>query len=170
MEHTATITSSVVLVRDLERSINFYREVFGCRVSLREEDAALLLDPGGFQLYLLARGDREPHPAGVIGDHILTWAVDSSEALREFEEALRMYGTYTDTHITGGVSVVEGRDPDGIQRRHLLPQSGRAPEISAGSATVQLTRRHSSHAGATCRNRTDDLFITRASERPRTGL
>ena len=35
---------------DLDRSVNFYRDVFECHVALHESEAALLLTPGGFQI------------------------------------------------------------------------------------------------------------------------
>ena len=39
---------------DLDRSVNFYRDVFECHVALHESEAALLLTPGGFQIYFRA--------------------------------------------------------------------------------------------------------------------
>ncbi len=112
---TAKIASSVILVSDLDRSIKFYRDVFACEVSIRERDAALLLAPGGFQMYLMARTGREGHPTGGIGHEFLMWAVDSPEALEHFAQALRDCGHYVDTHTSGGVEFVEGHDPDGIR-------------------------------------------------------
>ncbi len=112
---TATVASSVVFVSDLDRSLEFYRDVFACEVAIRERDAALLLTPGGFQMYLMARGDRQEHPSGGIGHEFLMWAVDSPEALEHFAAALRDCGHYVDTHTSDGVQFVEGHDPDGIR-------------------------------------------------------
>ena len=81
----------------------------------------------GFQIYLLARGDRESRSEGAVGDHHLTWAVDSPEALQRFEELLKTYGRYTDTHSAGGVRVVEGRDPDGIRVVIACPSPAEHP-------------------------------------------
>ena len=36
---------------DLDRSVNFYRDVFECHVALHESEAALVLTPGGFQIF-----------------------------------------------------------------------------------------------------------------------
>lgn len=49
MEHTAEVSSVVVFVEDLERSVDFYSQVFGCKASLHEAGAALLLTQAGLQ-------------------------------------------------------------------------------------------------------------------------
>lgn len=114
-EFTAQIASSVIFVSDLDPSVEFYRDVFACQVVIRDQNAALLLAPGGFQIYLMARGDREGHPTGGIGHEFLMWAVDTPEALEHFAQTLRDHGYYLDTHTSGGVQFVEGHDPDGIR-------------------------------------------------------
>lgn len=114
-EFTATIASSVIFVTDLDRSVAFYRDVFSCEVAIHKQSAALLLTPGGFQIYLTARSNREEHPTGGIGHEFLMWAVDTPEALEHFAQALRDGGHYVDTHTSGGVQFVEGRDPDRIR-------------------------------------------------------
>lgn len=115
LEFTAKIASSVIFVTDLDRSVEFYRDVFSCEMAIREQGAALLLTPGGFQIYLMARGDREDHPTGGIGHEFLMWAVDTPEALEHFAQALRDRGHYVDMHTSGGVQFVEGHDPDRIR-------------------------------------------------------
>lgn len=114
-EFKAKVASSVIFVSDLDRSIQFYRDVFACELTMRERDAALLMDPERFQLYLMARGDREQHPTGGIGHEYLMWAVDTPEALEHFAQALKDCGCYLDRHASGGVTFVEGHDPDGIR-------------------------------------------------------
>lgn len=115
MEYIAKVASSVVFVSELDRSVAFYRDVFACQVALREREAALLLTPGGFQLYLIAKGHEAQHPSGGIGHEFLTWATDSAESLEHFEQVLKDCGSYGDTHTIGGVRFVEGHDPDGIR-------------------------------------------------------
>ena len=44
---TAKVASSVIFVSDLDRSVEFYRNVFDCELAIRERDAALLLAPEG---------------------------------------------------------------------------------------------------------------------------
>jgi len=108
------VASCVMFVSELDRSIDFYSDVLACEVSVRDSEAGLLMAHGGFQIYLVAKGRRAAHPVGGIGTQHLTWASDSEEALQHFEEVLRARGAYTDTHTSGGVRVVEGRDPDGL--------------------------------------------------------
>ncbi|MCH6468643.1 VOC family protein [Sinomonas terrae] len=115
MEHEAKVTSTVVFVRDLERSAEFYTSVFGCRKTLDADGGALLLAPGGFQIYLVAKGEDAPHPLEGIGAQYLMWAVDTPEGLQQFEASLKSASLYSDTHSSGGVTFVEGRDPDGIR-------------------------------------------------------
>ena len=116
MEYFARVASSVLFVTELERSVSFYRDLFGCEVTLRSEgEAALLLAPGGFQLYIIERGRHAEHHPGGLGHHLLMWAAESPEGLRFFEQSLKAAGRYTGTHSVGQVTFVEGRDPDGIR-------------------------------------------------------
>lgn len=111
----ARVTSSVVSVSQLDRSIEFYRDVFSCAVSVRAPGAALLLAPDGFQIYLIARSTRAEHPLGGIGHQYLIWAVDSDAALRDLAAALAGRGRRADLTTSGGVSFVSAYDPDGIR-------------------------------------------------------
>jgi catechol 2,3-dioxygenase-like lactoylglutathione lyase family enzyme len=116
MGYSARVASSVLFVAELDRSVTFYRDLFGCEVSLlSERDAALLLAPGGFQLYLIERGHRAERHTGGLGFHVLMWATDSVEGLEYFHQALKDTGRNTDPHTAGGVTFVEGLDPDGIR-------------------------------------------------------
>ncbi|WP_127127237.1 VOC family protein [Georgenia sp. SYP-B2076] len=111
----ATVASSVIFVTDLDRSVDFYHDVFDCQTTLREGEAALMLAPEGFQIYLIEKGRQAPHPSGGIGVQCLMWATDSTAGLAYFEQALQARGCHTHTHASGGVQFVEGRDPDGIR-------------------------------------------------------
>lgn len=115
MEHPARITSSVVFVSDLDRSVEFYRDVFSCDLAIQARGAALLLARGGFQIYLIARGSRAEHPSGGIGVQYLIWTVDSQQDLEESSARLSNQGRRTDTFTSGGVTFVASRDPDGIR-------------------------------------------------------
>ena len=109
------VTSSVLSVSRLDRSIEFYRDVFSCTVSVREQGAALLLAPDGFQIYLVARGTRAEHPSGGIGHQYLIWAVVSEADLRDVAQALADRDGHPDSSTSGGVSFVTARDPDGVR-------------------------------------------------------
>jgi catechol 2,3-dioxygenase-like lactoylglutathione lyase family enzyme len=132
-ESTARVTSSVIFVSQLDRSVEFYRDVFSCEVTILDPRAALLLAPGGFQLYLIARGDRATHLLGGIGLQSLVWAVESDHELRDLARVLEDHGAYLDTFVSAGVSFIEARDPDGIRVLVAHPSPHRLPRSVLGS-------------------------------------
>ena len=133
MEHVARIASSVMFVTELDRSEAFYCDVFGCEVAIRNPDAALLLAPGGFQLYLIERGSRAQHPLEGIGLQYLMWSTESAEALEHIEKVLKDHGVHTSTRTSGGVTFVGGRDPDGIRVVIAHPSPEELPRTVVGS-------------------------------------
>jgi len=111
-ETAAWVASAVVHVSDVDRSVNFYCNVFSCSVALRESDAALLLAPGGFQIYLYAKApSRRPHVSDT-GVQYLMWATDSEAELRRITQRLKAYDAATYTHVENGITFVEACEPD----------------------------------------------------------
>jgi catechol 2,3-dioxygenase-like lactoylglutathione lyase family enzyme len=133
MEHGARITSSVIFVSDIHRSVDFYREIFACEVTIQKPEAALLLAPGGFQIYLIGRCARAPHPSGGIGPQFLIWAVHSADDLQELDQTLRRYGRVTHTYTSGGVTFIASRDPDGIRILMAHPGPDKLPRSVIGA-------------------------------------
>jgi len=133
MEQVATVASSVMFVHKLDRSVAFYRDVFTCKVSIHDPDAALLIAPGGFQIYLVSKGSRTPHTQGSIGPQYLMWATDSAEALEHMEGALREHTAPTYRYVSGGVTFIQGRDPDGIRVVIAYPSPEIQPRSLVGS-------------------------------------
>lgn len=68
-----TLASAVMFVGDLDRSVAFYQDLLGLEATARDDDAALLVSPGGYQLYLRTMGERAPHFSGNIGIQFLIW-------------------------------------------------------------------------------------------------
>lgn len=130
MQPVARVASSVMFVATLERSVDFYRDVFACEVAIHAEDAALLVAPGGFQIYLKARGGSTQHASGGIGVQNLMWATDTRADLDRLEQILRERGSHIDTHTRDQVSFVEGRDPDGIRILIAHPSPDQLPRES----------------------------------------
>jgi catechol 2,3-dioxygenase-like lactoylglutathione lyase family enzyme len=127
MGNSAKVASSVMYVSELERSVTFYRDLFKCAVTLRSAEAALLLTAEGFQLYSIQRGKHaERYPNG-LGHHLLMWATDSAEGLDSLKHALQDTGNYVDTHTSGGVTFLEGRDPDGLRVLIAHPDPAQHP-------------------------------------------
>ena len=110
---TATVASALVTVSDLARSVNFYCDVFSCRVALHAQDTALLLTPGGFQIYLRSKGPSRRPRVGATGVQYLMWATDSQAELLRISQRLFAYDVATFTYTENGVTFVEGCDPDG---------------------------------------------------------
>ncbi len=99
-------------VSDLDRSVNFYCDVFLCQVAVHEQDTALLLTPDGFQLYLHSKGPSRRPRVGATGIEYLMWATDSQAELQRISERLRAYDAAADSYTENGVTFVEGSDPD----------------------------------------------------------
>ncbi|MFF4027686.1 MULTISPECIES: VOC family protein [Nocardia] len=111
----ANVTSYVMRVSDLDRSVRFYCEVFECSQVLREPDAALLLTPSGFQLYLSLSRHHGGLPIGGIGVEQIVWSADSEAELHRIESRLRDHYKSTYTHTRNGITFVDSVDPDGIR-------------------------------------------------------
>lgn len=129
----ARVTSSVLFVSRLDRSIEFYSDVFSCTATIREHDAALLLAPGGFQIYLIARGSNAERPSSGIGLQYLIWAVDSDAELRGVAQALRDNAGRTDNYTSGGVTFLAAHDPDGIRILVAHPSPEKLPRSVIGA-------------------------------------
>jgi catechol 2,3-dioxygenase-like lactoylglutathione lyase family enzyme len=121
------VTSAVIFVSELDRSVRFYTDVLGCSPQVLQSDAAMLATPSGFQIYLIAKGKLEPHMAQGIGDRHLLWATDSAESLAHLADVLKDRDCYTDSHAAGDVRFVEGHDPDGIRIMVAYPSPAQRP-------------------------------------------
>src|SRR6478672_3405596 len=104
---TTTVASTVIRVADLDRSVSFYRDVFCCRVALREPDTALLLTPDGFQIYLHSAGPSRRPRLAPIGIEYLMWATDSQAELERVTSRLRAFYPATNTYTENGLTFVE---------------------------------------------------------------
>ncbi|GJF13103.1 hypothetical protein NGTWS0302_18220 [Mycolicibacterium cyprinidarum] len=132
---TVRVASTVMRVVDVGRMVDFYCDVFACRVSVREPDAALLLAPDGFQIYLYEK-DSARHPGvGAIGVEYLTWSTDSEAELARITERLRTYDPAPYVHTENGVKFVEACKPDhgrvivACPGPGLLPREGIAARL-----------------------------------------
>lgn len=114
-------------VSDLDRSVNFYRDVFDCRVAIHESDAALLLTPGGFQIYLRMHEAGREREIDDIGIEQIIWSAESEEELRRFEQRLRAHYPSTYTNALNGISFVDGVDPDNIRVLITYPAPEQLP-------------------------------------------
>ena len=114
MAEGVRLSAAVVFVRNLDRSVSFYRELLDLDVVDRSTTAALLATAEGSQLILRQFGNNAPHPLGSIGVQYLTWSTSSREDLDRRTEILRRNSAYRETRTDDGAAVVEGRDPDDL--------------------------------------------------------
>ncbi|MGO4618035.1 VOC family protein [Nocardia sp. 2TAF39] len=114
-------------VSDLDRSVRFYCDVFECRIAIHEPDAALLLTPVGFQLYLRLSETSVRRNIGDLGITQIIWSTDSKTALDQIEHRLRMCYPPTYTNTANGISFVDGIDPDGCRVLIAYPSPEQLP-------------------------------------------
>ena len=60
------LASAVMFVRELGRSVSFYRDLLAMDVRIRDHTAALLVGADGFQLYLRRMGPGAQRPLGHV--------------------------------------------------------------------------------------------------------
>jgi catechol 2,3-dioxygenase-like lactoylglutathione lyase family enzyme len=121
------MASAVMFVEELDRSVTFYQELLGLKVVLRDEPAALLVSPEGFQLYLRGMGPGAQHPLGFVGIQYVVWTADGEEDLRRCERVLRAHSALVGTQTVDGFTWVEGRGPDNVPVVVTYPGPDRAP-------------------------------------------
>jgi catechol 2,3-dioxygenase-like lactoylglutathione lyase family enzyme len=114
MTECAQLSSAVMFVQDLNRSVSFYTDVLGLEVSDRATTAALLSSEGGSQLVLRAIGGHGNRALGGLGVQYLIWTVTGEAALDRCEQALKDRSALVERRDSGEGAAVEGHDPDGI--------------------------------------------------------
>ena len=129
------LNHAVLYVRDVERSVGFYRDVLGFRVIHRRPTAAFLRaadsdndhDLGLFQVS--APAERGAGPA--VGLYHLAWSVNTLAELAEFESKLTGTGALVGSsdHIVS--KSLYGKDPDGIEFEvsWFVPRERVTPEM-----------------------------------------
>ncbi|WP_433715622.1 VOC family protein [Nocardia sp. CA-084685] len=124
---TVRAASRLMEVTNLDRSVRFYCAVFECRVAIQESDAALLLTPDGFQLYLRVSETSVMRKIGDLGITQIIWSTDSKTELDRIENRLRACYSATYTNTANGISFVDGVDPDGCRVLIAYPSPEQLP-------------------------------------------
>jgi catechol-2,3-dioxygenase len=140
------LNHAVLYVRDVERSVGFYRDVLGFRVVHQMPGAAFLRaaesqndhDLGLFQVGAQAADS----PAGrtSVGLYHLAWAVSTLTDLADHERRLREAGALVGAsdHVT--TKALYARDPDGLEFEvsWLVPLDRVTEEMREAVATRPL--------------------------------
>jgi catechol-2,3-dioxygenase len=111
------LNHAVLFVRDVQRSVEFYRRAFGFEVVQQEGSMAFLRAPGAgnhHDLGLFGVGEHAPQPArGSVGLYHLAWEVATIEDLVTAREVLANLGALTGQSDHGASKSLYGKDPDG---------------------------------------------------------
>jgi len=121
------LRSAVIFVRNLDKSIPFYRELLDLEVVDTSPTAALLGSADGSQLALRAFGDNAPRALGSIGVQYLVWSTGSRADLDLRADILRRHSAYRETRTDQDIAVVEGHDPDDLPIMIVYAGPARAP-------------------------------------------
>jgi len=119
------LNHAVLFVRDLNRSVAFYRDVLGFRPIAMTPDgfkgAAFLQAPDStndHDLGLFEVGDGAgPSPAGrsAVGLYHLAWEVDTLDELERIAGKLAEAGALAGSSDHGTTKSLYGKDPDGLE-------------------------------------------------------
>ncbi|MEV0228669.1 VOC family protein [Nonomuraea sp. NPDC050786] len=139
------LNHAVLYVRDVERSVAFYREALGFEVVMSMRGAAFLQAPGStndHDLGLFEIGaNAAPSPAGrtAVGLYHLAWEVDTLDELERVAVKLTELGAMVGASDHGTTKAVYARDPDGLEFEvsWLVPASLLTEEILASRAGIR---------------------------------
>jgi catechol-2,3-dioxygenase len=116
------LNHAVLYVRDVERSLAFYRDVLGFRAKVEIPGRAVFLQAEGstndHDLGLFAIGaGAGPSQAGraTVGLYHLAWEVDTLDELARTAERLAEAGALGGTSDHGTTKSLYGHDPDGLE-------------------------------------------------------
>lgn len=125
----ARLNHAVLYVRELDRSVEFYRKAFGFQEIARAGGRMAFLHAAGsanhHDLGLMAvGGSASPQARGSVGLYHLAWEVPTIEALAAAAGTLAELDALTGMSDHGATKSLYGRDPDGLEFEvmWLVPQ------------------------------------------------
>jgi len=127
MAQGARLSSVVIFVHSLDRSVDFYTHILGLEVADHSPTAALLNNAVGTQLVLRAMGPGVSRALGAVGVQYVVWTAADKADLDRCERALRDRAAHRETRSDNGVTVLEGRDPDDLRLVVTYPGPDEVP-------------------------------------------
>lgn len=133
------LNHAVLFVTDIERSVDFYTEVLGFEIVVREpraNAAFLKADDSGnhHDLGLFGLGSSAPRPQrGMTGLYHLAWQVDTVDQLIDARSRLLEVGALTGESSHGATKSLYAADPDGneFEVMWMLPQASWGEFVNA---------------------------------------
>jgi catechol-2,3-dioxygenase len=116
------LNHAVLFVRDVDRSVAFYRDVLGFRqvmgmpgraAFLQAQDSTNDHDLGLFAIG--AEAADSPAGRGVVGLYHLAWEVDTLGELQRIQQALAERGALVGASDHGTTKALYAKDPDGLE-------------------------------------------------------
>ena len=144
------LNHAVLYVRDVDRSVAFYREVLGFRPVMEIPGRAAFLQAEGstndHDLGLFAIGDGAgASEAGrrTVGLYHLAWEVDTLAELSRIQDALLQAGALVGASDHGTTKALYAQDPDGLEFEvsWLVPADRITPRRSASGSTCPARSR-----------------------------
>ena len=137
------LNHAVLYVRDLERSVAFYRDALGFETVMTMGGAAAFIQAPGstndhdLGLFQIGAG-AGPSEAGrrTVGLYHLAWEVDTLAELSRIRDALLQAGALVGASDHATTKALYAQDPDGIEFEvsWLLPADLITPEVTEGAA------------------------------------
>jgi catechol-2,3-dioxygenase len=152
------LNHAVLYVRDVDRSVAFYREALGFRVITSMPGRAAFLQAEGstndHDLGLFAVGAQATDsPAGrdSVGLYHLAWEVDTLDELRRIAGVLTERGSLVGASDHGSTKALYARDPDGIEFEvsWLVPADLLTPDIRMQTLPLDIEAERARYGGST---------------------
>jgi catechol-2,3-dioxygenase len=152
------LNHAVLYVRDVERSVQFYRDVLDFRVKAQLPGAAFLQaaasqndhDLGLFEVGAAAGASAAGR--GTVGLYHLAWEVDTLDELERIAIRLQEAGALAGASDHGTTKALYAKDPDGIEFEvsWLVPADRITPDLTMKTAPLDLQAAKAQY-GATTR-------------------
>jgi catechol-2,3-dioxygenase len=139
------LNHAVLYVRDVERSVAFYRDALDFEVVMGMRGAAFLQAPGStndHDLGLFEIGENAaPSLAGrtSVGLYHLAWEIDTLEELERVSAKLSELGALVGASDHGTTKALYAKDPDGLEFEvsWLVPASLLTDEVLAARSSIR---------------------------------
>ena len=148
------LNHAVLYVRDVARSVDFYKEALGFTVLHQQATAAFLRASGStndHDLGLFAVGPDAPEPAAhAPGLYHLAWEVETLAELRDVRAVLQSMGALVGQSDHTTTKSLYAKDPDGLEFEvcWLIPRDRLNGAEMAGTLPLDLDK-EIAHYGAT---------------------